>query len=71
MEWIGDVMGALSDCVLAHQGVLVDYLGDELMAMWGAPANQPDHAPLACRAALAMLDLVPVLNERSAAPRSR
>ncbi len=64
VEWIGDVMGELSDCVLRHQGVLVDYIGDELMAMWGAPASQPDHAVLACRAALAMLDCLPRLNER-------
>ena len=55
VEWINDVMGVLSDAVLANQGVLVDYIGDELMAMWGAPTEQPDHATLACRAALDML----------------
>jgi adenylate cyclase len=64
VEWISDVMGALSDCVRAHAGVLVDYVGDELMAMWGAPEEQTDHTQLACRAALAMLDQVPKLNER-------
>src|SRR5260370_351906 len=62
MEWIGDVMGALSECVLAECGVLVDYIGDELVAMWGAPENQPDHPARACRAALAMLDELPKLN---------
>jgi adenylate cyclase len=67
VEWISDVMGALSDCVRDNQGVLVDYIGDELMAMWGAPEERPDHARLACRAAMAMLDLVPELNERWAA----
>ena len=64
MEWIGDVMGTLSDCVRSQAGVLVDYIGDELMAMWGAPEEQPDHAALACRAALAMLVQVPLLNAR-------
>lgn len=64
VEWISAVMGALSDCVRAHQGVLVDYIGDELMAMWGAPETQPDHARLACRAALDMLDRLPALNEQ-------
>jgi len=58
------VMGALSECVLARRGVLVDYVGDELMAMWGAPEEQPDHARLACQAALDMLALLPKLNER-------
>ena len=64
MEWIGDVMGALSDCVLAHAGVLVDYIGDELVAMWGAPSAQPQHAGLACRAATDMLAALPELNAR-------
>jgi adenylate cyclase len=64
VEWISDVMAALSDCVLAHRGVLVDYIGDELMAMWGAPEVQEDHAELACRAALDMLSMLPKLNER-------
>jgi adenylate cyclase len=57
-------MGSLSDCVIDHQGVLVDYIGDELMAMWGAPEERPDHAKLACRAALAMLDRLPALSDR-------
>ncbi len=64
VQWIGDVMGVLSDCVLAHAGVLVDYIGDELVAMWGAPAVQPDHARLACLAALDMLRAVPGINQR-------
>jgi adenylate cyclase len=63
VKWIGNVMGALSDCVRQHSGVLVDYIGDELMAMWGAPVEQPDHAALACRAALDMLAKLPELNE--------
>jgi adenylate cyclase len=64
VEWINDVMGALSDCVLAHQGVLVDYIGDMIMAMWGAPEKQTDHAKLACRAAVDMLEALPRLNVR-------
>jgi adenylate cyclase len=64
LDWLQDVLGTLSDCVLAEQGVLVDYVGDELLGMWGAPAKQPDHAVRACRAALAMQAAVPVLNNR-------
>jgi adenylate cyclase len=64
VDLINDVMSALSDCVLEHQGVLVDYIGDELMAMWGAPRAQADHAKLACRAALDMLDQLPAINGR-------
>ncbi len=64
VRWIADVMAVLSDCVIEFQGVLVDYIGDEIMAMWGAPEEQPDHAQLACGAALAMLNCLPALNER-------
>jgi len=64
MEWINDVMSELSDCVLDRDGVLVDYVGDELLAMWGAPGSQPDHAALAIDAARAMLEKIEVLRNR-------
>jgi adenylate cyclase len=64
IAWISDVMATLSDCVNAEEGTLVDYIGDELMAMWGAPDPQEDHAARACRAGLAMLNRLPELNER-------
>ena len=64
IEWINDVLTELSQCVLETDGVLVDYIGDELMAMWGAPADQPQHAELACHAALAMLQKVEPLRKK-------
>ncbi len=64
VAWISDTMATLSECVRARQGVLVDYIGDELIAMWGAPEQQPDHARLACSAALDMLKRLPELNKR-------
>jgi hypothetical protein len=50
--WCRKVLDMLSACVLAEGGVLVDFIGDGLMAMW----EGPDHADRACRAALAMLE---------------
>jgi adenylate cyclase len=61
---MSDVMSTLTQCVLDHEGVVVDYVGDEVLAMWGAPEDQPDHAERACRTALAMLERLPALNER-------
>jgi adenylate cyclase len=62
--WVSDVFAELSECVRAESGVLVDYIGDELLAMWGVPVDQPDQADRACRAARAMLGHLPALNER-------
>ena len=64
VQFINDVMDELSACVQDCEGVLVDYIGDELIAMWGAPDSQPDHASMAVRSARAMLDRVPLLAER-------
>jgi len=68
LEWINDVLSTLSECVLKHQGVLVDYIGDELMAMWGAPEAQSDHAARACHTALEMIACLPELNARWQGP---
>ena len=64
MEWIGGVLSTLSDQVAATGGVLVDYVGDELMAMWGAPSPQPKHAEFACRAARLMIESVAEIDAR-------
>lgn len=63
-DWINAVMGTLSDCVLEHHGVLVDYIGDELVAMWGAPQPCTDHPIHACRAAVDMLTRRDVLSDQ-------
>jgi adenylate cyclase len=46
-----------------HAGVVVDYYGDGLLALWNAPVEQPEHALLACRAARAIVAELPRLNE--------
>lgn len=63
-EWINDVMSTLSECVNETDGIIVDYVGDEIMAMWGAPDQQPDHAVRACTAALKMFEQIPLINAK-------
>jgi adenylate cyclase len=59
---VRDVMEKLTERIVAQGGVIVDYAGDGILAMWNAPVAQEDHAARACRAALAMLDELPGLN---------
>jgi class 3 adenylate cyclase len=61
---INDVLSDLSQCVVDEDGVLVDYVGDELFAMWGAPEPQFDHAARAIRAARQMLVTIQRLRDR-------
>ena len=63
ISWINSVMNHLSDCVLEHDGVVVDYIGDEILAMWGAPIDRENHSELAVRAALEMQARLPQINE--------
>jgi adenylate cyclase len=46
----------LAGCVAATDGTVDKFLGDGMMAFWGAPVPQPDHAARAVRAALLIRD---------------
>jgi adenylate cyclase len=54
---------AMTDPVLAHRGMLDKYIGDSLMAVFGAPLPDPQHALNACRAALAMRSALALLHK--------
>ncbi len=43
---------AMTDIILASGGIIDKYEGDAIMAFWGAPLPQEDHAVRACQAAL-------------------
>ncbi len=51
---LNDYLTEMTDLVLAHGGVVDKYIGDAVMAFWGAPIRDPDHARNAVRCAIAM-----------------
>lgn len=46
---------AMTEIIFKHQGTIDKYVGDMIMAFWGAPINDPEHAKHAIAAALEML----------------
>jgi adenylate cyclase len=53
----------MSEAILDHGGTLVAYMGDGIMAVFGAPLQQPDHADRALAAAREMLDRLEGFNQ--------
>jgi adenylate cyclase len=60
---LSEYFECMTEQVFAHQGTLKEYVGDELMAIFGAPLEQADHAQRACAAALAMTDRLEALRQ--------
>jgi adenylate cyclase len=56
LEVLNEYLTPMTDIIVSgHQGTLDKYIGDAIMAFWGAPQPQADHALRACRASLAMI----------------
>ncbi len=51
---LNDYLTIMTDLVLQHGGVVDKYIGDAIMAFWGAPLPEKDHAKKATRCAIAM-----------------
>jgi len=51
---LNEFFSTMTEIILAHQGTVDKYIGDAIMAFWGAPLPIADHAILACEAALKM-----------------
>jgi len=54
VEFVNDYLGRMTEIILSHQGTLDKFVGDEVMALFGAPFPQPDHALRAVRVGLQM-----------------
>jgi adenylate cyclase len=57
-------MTEMTRTIMQHNGTIDKFIGDAIMAFWGAPVPDPEHAMNACRAAVAMRErLVPLNRE--------
>ena len=64
VQTLSEYLTVMSDVVFKHEGTIDKYIGDAIMAFWGAPKRQEDHARLACQAAIGMVVELERLNQR-------
>jgi adenylate cyclase len=55
-QLLSQYLTSMTKIVFAHSGTLDKYIGDAVMAFWGAPFEEPGHAVNACYAAIEMLE---------------
>ena len=64
LRFLNTYLNEMSELIYEREGTLDKYIGDAIMAFWGAPDASPDHAWQACHAALAcqkrLAELAPI-----------
>ena len=58
---LNDFFTPITGIIFEHNGTIDKYVGDMVMAFWGAPLDDPDHRVNAIKAALVMLEKVEAL----------
>ncbi|MEZ5653612.1 MAG: adenylate/guanylate cyclase domain-containing protein [Burkholderiaceae bacterium] len=66
-EYLNEVLTDLTECIYRYRGTVDKYMGDAVMAFWGAPVDDPEHARHAVLAAIDMQRAIARLSERFAA----
>ncbi len=56
VKLINDYLTPMTEIVLASGGTVDKYIGDAIMAFWGAPIDMEDHAEKGCETALDMME---------------
>ena len=62
-EMLNGVFSRLTDLILARRGTIDKYMGDCVMAFWGAPVTMANHAELAVQAALDITQAMTLINQ--------
>src|SRR5689334_22501973 len=53
-KFLSEFLTPMTNVIFKHKGTLNKYMGDAIMAFWGAPPDQPEHALKACQTSLEM-----------------
>ncbi|MCI0744086.1 MAG: adenylate/guanylate cyclase domain-containing protein [Verrucomicrobia subdivision 3 bacterium] len=63
LQTVNQYLGILADAIRQHNGTFDKYIGDCVMAFWGAPADDPQQAARCVRAAIQAQQAIHKLNE--------
>jgi len=64
VHFMNEYLTVMTDIVFKYDGTLDKYMGDAIMALYGAPLDQPDHPSRACSSALEMMEGLKRLNNK-------
>jgi len=64
VELLNEYLDKMTDIIMKYGGTLDKYIGDAIMAFWGAPIPMNDHADRACQCVLEMIDRLNVLRKK-------
>ncbi len=66
LDTVNQYLGLVADTIIQHDAVLDKFIGDCVMAFWGAPTPYPRHAAAAVRAAIAAQRAIDEFNQKRA-----
>jgi adenylate cyclase len=64
VQLLNEYFGQMTEILFATNGTLDKFIGDAIMAFWGSPVPQDDHAFLSCSCALQMVSGLAQLNQK-------
>ncbi len=67
LRLLNSYLGGMADVILSHQGTIDEFVGDAILAIFGAPLARPDDARRAVSCAVAMQGAIAELNRRNEA----
>ena len=63
VKMLNRYLGAMTEIIMSHQGTIDEFIGDAILAVFGAPQHRDDDADRAVKCALAMQEAMAAIND--------